>query len=384
MVPKTLVVRMGRWYPVRVTRTSPPSNALPIAPQASRLAWGWMLFIAWTILAFASILQIAVAFNQRSQPVPWSAIVPERLIDWYTCALFTPVCFWLARRYPVTESSWRIVLPGYLLVTSVCVVLKCALMVGIFALIGSNNQTTFTRTLSQNFLFDSIVLWCVIAVIHVLELRVNLSQREHAALELRAQLSEAELQVLKGQLQPHFLFNTLNGVASLIHTAPMVADFVVVQLADLLRASLDHDAARAIPLSDELALLDKYLAIMDARFQSRVSVHREIDEGARQALVPQFLLQPLVENAFEHGIGRRSGAGNINICIARAGETKLRIEVSDDGAGLSGNGVPAFGVGLTNTQQRLERLYGITESLQLSSRPSGGARVSVEIPFRVA
>jgi len=343
-----------------------------------------MLFVAWTILAFASILQIAVAFNQRGQPVPWRAIVPERLIDWYTCALFTPVCFWLARRYPLTQVPWRKALPGYLLVTSTCVVLKCLLMVGIFDVIGSSFPVTFGRALAQNFIFDSIVLWCVIAVIHVLELQVNLSQREHAALELRAQLSEAELRVLKGQLQPHFLFNTLNGVASLIHTAPMVADFVVVQLADLLRASLDHDSAREIPLTKELELLDKYLAIMDARFQGRVSIHREIDDGARRALVPQFLLQPLVENAFEHGIGRRSGAGRISIRVTCLPEARLRLEVSDDGVGLSGNGTPESGVGLTNTRKRLERLYGDTQPLRLSSLPDGGAQVSVEIPFRVA
>lgn len=365
------------------------SSALSIAPRASRWKWGWTLFVAWTVLAFASILQIAVAFNQRGQSVPWRNIVPERLIDWYTCAMFTPVCFWLARRYPLNEVPWRKALPGYLLVTSTCVVLKCVLMVAIFNLIGSTLvgatlQVTFARALAQNFIFDSIVLWCVIAVIHVLELQVHLSQREHAALELRAQLSEAELQVLKGQLQPHFLFNTLNGVASLIHTAPAVADFVVVQLADLLRASLDHDSAREIPLADELALLDKYLAIMDARFQGRVSIRREIDEGARRALVPQFLLQPLVENAFEHGIGRRSGAGCISIRVTLVGAARIRFEVSDDGAGLSGNGAPASGVGLTNTRKRLERLYGDAQPLSLSSLPDGGAQVSVEIPFRVA
>lgn len=343
-----------------------------------------MLFIAWTVLAFASVLQLAVAFSQLGQPMPWRTVVPERLVDWYTCALFTPVCFWLARRYPLTEGSWRIALPGYLVVTTICIALKTVLMVGLFEAIGSRLQPTFVRSFSQNFIFDSIALWCVIAVIHVLELRVNLSQREHSALQLRAQLSETELQLLRTQLQPHFLFNTLNGVASLIHTAPQTADFVVVQLADLLRASLDHNSARTIPLAEELELLDKYLAIMDARFEGRIRVHRDFDGSAGRALVPQFLLQPLVENAFEHGFGRRSGSGEIRIRTERVDGTKLRLTVTDDGAGLIAGGTTAFGVGLTNTKKRLEHLYGDAQSLQLSARPSGGARVSVEIPFTAA
>jgi two-component system LytT family sensor kinase len=271
------------------------------------------------------------------------------------------------------------------LVTSVCVALKCALMVMLFRMFGGPSDS-FARVAAQSFLFDLIVLWGIIAVIQALELHVQSVQREQTALALRAQLADAELQILKGQLQPHFLFNTLNGVASLIHTAPAAADFVVVQLADLLRASLDFDGAREIPLSAELALLDKYLAIMKARFEGRLAIHQEVDEPARCALVPQFLLQPLVENAFEHGIGRRAGAGCITIRASIVQPARLRLEVRDDGAGVAGGGVRegGGGVGLSNTRRRLERLYGEAYSplLNLSSLPGGGAMVAVEIPFR--
>lgn len=382
MVPILLVGGVCAWYRQCVNPRNFPAKQ-SVARRPSRWMWGGILFIAWTVLAFASILQIAIAVNQLGQQLPWRLVVPERLIDWYTCALFTPVCFWLARRYPITESSWRLAIPGYLLVTCLCIVLKTLLMVGILHAIDAQVQPTFVRSLSQNFIFDSIALWCVIAVIHVLELRVNLSQREHAALELRAQLSEAELQLLKTQLQPHFLFNTLNGVASLIHTAPNVADAVVVQLADLLRASLDHDAARTIPLSAELALLDKYLAVMHARFEGRISVHRNVDQNAQVALVPQFLLQPLVENVFEHGFGRRAGAGNLWIRIWTSSGSTLHCEIADDGAGLFGD-TSEWGVGLSNTQKRLRHLYGATQSLQLVKRPEGGAMVRVELPLTVS
>jgi two-component system LytT family sensor kinase len=361
-----------------------PSNVPVGALRVSRWKWGIVLFVVWTILAFTSIAQIAIAFNQRGQPFPWRFIVPERLIDWYTCAIFTPVCFWLVRRYPLDEIPWRRALPGYLLATTICVVLKCVLMVGIMSALGGTNQTTLARAFAQDFLFDLVILWGVIAVVQALELHLRLSQREQLAFELRAQLSEAELQVLKGQLQPHFLFNTLNGVASLIHSAPETADFIVVQLADLLRASLDHDSAREIPLSDELILLDKYLAIMEARFRGRLSINRDIEDDARCALVPQFLLQPLVENAFEHGIGRRAGAGCISIHIRIADATRLHLEVSDDGAGLSAERLPDVGVGLGNTRKRLRRLYGDAQSLLLLPVSGGGARAVVEIPFRSA
>jgi LytS/YehU family sensor histidine kinase len=224
----------------------------------------------------------------------------------------------------------------------------------------------------------------VIAVIHALALQQRLAQREQLALELRAQLSEAELEMLKGQLQPHFLFNTLNGVASLIHTAPDTADFIVVQLADLLRASLGHEGTREIPLAEELALLDKYLAIMEARFFGRIAIDREIDAATYSALVPQFLLQPLVENAFEHGIGRRADGGRIRIRASIVNDSRLRLEVSDDGAGLSHDATVAERVGLGNTRQRLERLYGDAQSLVLAALPDGGALVSVELPLRSA
>src|ERR1043166_2297450 len=338
------------------------SSAFVRARPGSRWKLAWMGFGVWRGLVALSLAPAAVGLAQRGLPIQWTSLVAGRSIDWYTCALFTPVFFWLVRRYPLDTTRRRTAVPIYVAVTSACVVLKYAIMYVVMLplerLVEGSGRMTLTTLLAQNFLLEFLIFCGVIALIHAFALQRRLSQREQLALELRAQLSEAELEVLKGQLQPHFLFNTLNGVASLIHTDPAAADFVVVQLADLLRSSLDHRGARVIPLGEELALLDKYLAIMEARFHGRLSVHREIDAATREALVPQFLLQPLVENALEHGIGRRAGAGQITI-RARAGDgARLRLEVSDDGAGLSREVDANEGVGLGNTRQRLERLYG--------------------------
>ncbi|MEP6733695.1 MAG: histidine kinase [bacterium] len=359
-----------------------PTRIASGRPRITRWSWGWIAFGVWTILDAASVVQIALAFNERGQPIYWAPLIAERSVDWYSCALFTPVAVWLVRRFPLDQTPRRVAIPWYLLVTSIGVVLKYAIMMAIIRLATGPQPVSLGRVIIQNFLLEFVIFSGVIAVVHVFVLQQRLAQRDQVALELRAQLSEAELAALKGQLQPHFLFNTLNGVASLIHTAPNTADFIVVQLADLLRASLGHEGTREIPLSDELALLDKYLAIMEARFLGRITIDRDIASETRTAMVPQFLLQPLVENAFEHGIGRRAGAGRIRVHTSIVDGARVRLEVSDNGVGLSHGRAMTEGVGLGNTRRRLERLYGPEQSLLLSSLPDGGAMVAVELPFR--
>ncbi|MEP6620304.1 MAG: histidine kinase [bacterium] len=361
-------------------------NSTATLPSVShrwpRWKWALVVFGVWTLLVVAAVAQVALALIDRGQPVEWPPLIAQRSVDWYSCALFTPVLVWLVRRFPLGQTRWRIAVPAYAAITGVCVVLKYTLMYGVIRLITGPSPMTLGRVLLQNFLLEFVIFAGVIAVAHAFALQQRLLQREQLALELRAQLSEAELAMLRGQLQPHFLFNTLNGVASLIHSAPATADFIVIQLADLLRASLGHEGMREIPLADELALLDKYLAIMEARFMGRIHVSREISEETRGLLVPQFLLQPLVENAFEHGIARRAGASRVHVRAAVVGGERLRLEVADDGAGLRRDAGVDEGVGLGNTRQRLQRLYGEQQSLTLSSLPDGGALVSVELPVR--
>ncbi len=350
--------------------------------MTSRLERIRLAFLVWTGLAVLSIIQAAMAFSERGQPVRWGFLIPSRLIDWYTCAIFTPVLLWLVRRFPLDAAQAVRRVPIYVVVTAACVVAKYALLTTIISF-AAPGEMTLAGALAQNFMFELMIFWAAVGVLHAWDLRTRLAEREQTALELRARLSEAQLQVLRGQLRPHFLFNALNGVASLIHTAPETADFIVVQLADLLRASLDHDGTREIPLDEELALLDKYLAIMRARFGDRVAIAKRIDPGAARALVPEFLLQPLVENAFEHGVGQRSGPGTITIGAQRADDGRLRIEITDDGPGLT-SAATAEGVGLGHSRRRLAQLYGEAQSLALLTLPGGGAMAAVELPFRTA
>jgi two-component system LytT family sensor kinase len=206
--------------------------------------------------------------------------------------------------------------------------------------------------------------------------------REHEQLEAR--LAETRLQLLSMQLQPHFLFNTLNTIAELVHDDPDRADYMIAGLSDLLRRALDLGTAQEIPLEAELDLLSRYLDIQKARFGERLQVRTAIDDGARDAVVPVLLLQPLVENAIRHGLAERLAAGRIDIAISRAG-AMLLISVTDDGPGAARNAAgQKERLGLGNTRARLDALYGSDHRLELTNAPDRGARVLLEIPYRAA
>jgi LytS/YehU family sensor histidine kinase len=205
------------------------------------------------------------------------------------------------------------------------------------------------------------------------------------AARLETRLAEARLETLTAQLQPHFLFNTLHAISTLMHRDVEAADTMLARLGDLLRRTLDGRDRPEVPLAEELQLLDAYLDIARVRFEDRLTLDVRIATETKGALVPRFVLQPLVENALQHGIGSRQGWGRVTIQARRDGE-RLQLSVSDDGPGaaLQGNGFPREGIGLTNTRQRLRERYGANHSLQLTNGEDGGFLVAVDIPFRTA
>ena len=203
-------------------------------------------------------------------------------------------------------------------------------------------------------------------------------EREH----LEAQLSETRLQLLGMQLQPHFLFNTLNTIAEMVHEDPDKADTMIAGLSDLLRRTLELGSVQQIPLSRELDLAERYLDIQKARFGDRLRVTMSIAPGTEDASVPALLLQPLVENAIRHGLGARLDAGRIDI-EARLDGATLVLSVTDDGSGEAEETIAGpERVGLGNTRARLEGLYGSACALELTRAEGRGARVIVRIPPR--
>jgi Predicted signal transduction protein with a C-terminal ATPase domain len=225
---------------------------------------------------------------------------------------------------------------------------------------------------------------CIVCVCWLFTHYQEAIERQRRTLELESRLTQANLQALKMQLQPHFLFNTLNTISSLIHESPAVADDMVGSLSQFLRTTLDVSSKNEIPLHEELEFVERYLEIQQVRFGDRLRIRREVELNSMNALVPPLLLQPLVENAIRYGVETRESGGMIAVQAARQGE-KLHLEISDDGQGFgSGHLLGGNGVGLSNTIARLQTLYGENHQFKLTANRPTGACIQIEIPFRIA
>lgn len=231
--------------------------------------------------------------------------------------------------------------------------------------------------------FGLAIYLIIMSAAHALAYAGRVQDRDRQALALTAGLTQARLDALRLQLQPHFLFNTLNAISTLVHRDPHAADELISDLSDLLRASLenkDHE----VPLAREVELLDRYLAIEQTRLGDRLRIVREVDPGATAALVPTFLLQPLAENAIRHGLEPRLAPGTLTLRARREGDL-LHLSVTDDGVGLAAAGADKskarHGIGITNSIERLRALHGDRARLDLLSPPEGGVKVEVVLPF---
>ncbi|HET6701283.1 MAG TPA: histidine kinase [Gemmatimonadaceae bacterium] len=356
-------------------------------PSPTRRWQPWLLgFGVWTVLGLLSAVQTSIYFMRDGRPVPWTPVLIDRLADWYTCAIFTPFFFWLVRAIPWERARWWRAVSVQTLVALACVPIKYLMYAGIVAwLIPDYRNVVVGRLIVGNFVSEFMAFAAMFAIIHAVEFNRRAMEDTARAARLETRLAEARLETLTAQLQPHFLFNTLHAISTLMHRDVEAADTMLARLGDLLRRTLDGRDRPEVPLAEELRLLDAYLDIARVRFEDRLTVDVSIATETNDALVPRFVLQPLVENALQHGIGSRQGRGRVTIQATRDGE-RLRLSVADDGLGaaLQGNGFPREGMGLTNTRERLRERYGTDHSLQLTKGGDGGLLVAVDIPFRTA
>jgi signal transduction histidine kinase len=334
------------------------------------------VWCGWTALALFFAVSASLTYLSTGRAANWALSVRRSLLEWWLWALLTPVAVWLARRYPLDRRwPWRRVLIHAAAGTALAIV-KTAAERAMFAWLTGVWMYWLVSTLALQL----FVYCAVVAAAHGVVYYERSRERDHLA----ARLADVRLQLLSMQLQPHFLFNTLNTIAELVHGDPDAADYMITGLSDLLRKTLELGPTQEIPLHAELDLLARYLDIQKARFGDRLDVKIAVDDEARIASVPVLLFQPLVENAIRHGLAQRVSSGRIDITARRDG-ARLVITVTDDGPGAATQVASTYErVGLGNTRARLEALYGSQHRLELANAPERGACVSLEIPFRAS
>ena len=306
---------------------------------------------------------------------------------WYTWAVLAPLAFMLARRFPFAQAHWQKSLLVHLGGCAAFFVIHVAGQVAAMYLPAFNHiHPDFADALRFHVVTsidtNILVYGLIVGVAHAFMYYQRYRQRELRAAQLESELARAKLQALKTQLHPHFLFNTLHSISTLMYRDVRAADQMLARLSELLRLTIESSDAQEVPLRDEIAFLEKYLHIEQIRLGDRLDARFEIDPALEDALVPNLVLQPLVENAVKHGIAPRSAPGRIEV-RAWADNGSLHLRVADDGLGVPEDQTSvSTGIGLSNVRARLERLYGGAHRLALRPAQPTGLVVDVTLPLR--
>lgn len=360
-----------------------------------------LAILATALGLWGSLVLLFAAPLALTSRVPWREAVGFGGSFWALWLVFVPAVAWLSFRFPIER--------GKLVQNVGLLVLACLLIVG-------TNRATFRarifppaqpserpggvrelETLSPGppsafgplarlrVALDVLVFWSLVGLCQVITNFRSSQERERRAADLEARLTSAKLQALRMQINPHFLFNTLNSIAALVYVNPRAADEMLGDLSGLLRRSLDSMEEQEIPLAKELDFIGAYLRIEQKRFGERLRVEQIIPDELMKALVPALILQPLVENAIRHGIEPQRGPGIVSI-EARQADKQLHLIVRDNGGGLPGvdlNSSAQRGIGLANTQARLQGLYGRNQSLSFGMVEPQGCQVDIHLPFHL-
>ena len=350
-----------------------------------------MYFLAWTAMGLFFFTQSIWQKLFTREPTPWSHYLVSWLTGVYIWALITPAVLWLGRRFPIQRKNWPRRVALHLLLSLGVSVVQLAWEsvvlphLGVFPILMKTFVGTFAFLLLIGFHNGVATYWMILGIQAGFRYYRGYQERELHAAELKTQLARAQLSALKMQLQPHFLFNTMNAIMVLVRQQKgRQAEEMLARLSDLLRCVLEDVETQEVPLRREIEYLELYLAIEQVRFQDRLQVEFSVDPAVLDAAVPHMGLQPLVENAIRHGIGRSSAAGKIRIGACRVNGT-LEVTVQDDGPGLPpDDSGQSGGIGLANTRARLHRLYGDAARLTLANGEHGGAVATMLVPYHAA
>lgn len=356
----------------------------PRAPQQVFLVPWRASALVWGCVAVSSFSRNNLAILSGDRGIDW-----RKLIEWLLCYagwfLLTPAMVWLVNRYPAEDRPWRNV--PLLLAAGVPIAWLAPQIWWLLC-----GPGPWVRPPGLWLVLEFALYVSAISILHLLRRQHNLLLRERelselarSNSELESDLRQAQLESLRARLNPHFLFNTLQCVSVMLRRNPGEASEAIAKLAELLRAVLRADVPQRSPLALEVEFIRRYLEIEQIRFGDRLSMTIEVDTEAGCALVPAFLLQPLVENALRHGLWPLRAPGRLLI-RGKVERGLLRITVSDNGGGFPSTDPTGLrmGIGLSSTISRLHRIYGERHSLRLENLPACGAAVHIELPFEVA
>jgi signal transduction histidine kinase len=370
--------------------TGEPAGGRGAAPRRRRrLRWG-IIAGFWLFFGLLNASQLFFGLRMENFPVPVGRMFAAEVLAWGAWALLTPLVLWLGRRFPVERGALA---RGLAVHVPACLLVAAAhlaffeYVVLVFEPFGPERRPRafgerFRGRATSQLHIELLVYAATLGLGYAVSYYARFREREMRASQLEAQLAQAQLQALKMQLHPHFLYNTLNGIAGLVRdNRNRAAVDMLAGLSDLLRYTLENAGKQEVPLREEMEFLELYLGIQQMRFPDRLRVEMRVAPETLDALVPNLSLQPLVENAIRHGISQRPTPGTVGVEAARDGE-RLRVRVYDDGPGLKRNGGAAGGgVGLSNTRERLAQLYGERQRFTLAEREGGGVEAALSIPF---
>jgi two-component system LytT family sensor kinase len=348
------------------------------------LIWG-----VWTIAALFFSTQVYMMYYSEKQPIPYARAFYVQASACYLWALVTPLVLWLARNYCIDRINWRRRVVFHVLVS---VGLVSVMIAGHFVIymVITGRAKMITPLTTFGYLYPNLdrwllVYWFLFLLSHATNYYHSYRKGELKASKLRTQLVQAQLEALKMQVHPHFLFNTLHSISALLSKDTEAARKMITRLGDFLRLTLESGGSMEVTLQQELEFLNGYLEIERIRFQDRLTTDIHIDPSVLDVRVPNLILQPIVENALRHAVAR-SNSGKVEISAAPRNGS-VRIQIKDNGPGLdvehrvgSRNGK---GLGLANTQARLTGLYGDAAHFELTNRPTGGLIVVLDIPRRI-
>lgn len=351
------------------------------------IAAGYAVFASTVSVSYTAVYGLSRWTLKPDSTAIFPFLVLINLFTWVGYMLWTPAIFWLGRRFRFDRQHWLVALavhvPASLIMTSLHLALVGVFRYFLQGLRGGDPDLGYTiaEAFFRTVDLELPVYWAIIGLQHAVDYYRQARARELRAARLEVRLVQSQLQALQQQLQPHFLFNTLHAISTLVHRDPDKADAMIERLSDLLRLTLRKVGVQEVELAEELEYLRAYLDIEQVHFGSRLSINYRIDVAALDVLVPTLILQPLVENAIRHGLEPQVGGGSLTIEAQADGDT-LWLRVRDNGIGIAKGSLRRDGLGLANTRSRLDRLYGEQAALTIRENPGGGVFVDMYLPLR--